>query len=196
MLSCLCSLVEFRCILIAVRAGFGWPMTGWDGVWVFILAFLFNTSGTLCILCGVGNNVGLYFFPHLPNLASFYKMTHVDQNTVEFDWKLVNNKRNRKHFRRPFKINKPVYFAILFLTMHYYMLCCSLLFTVRLLPMTLSEQICNTHLGCHVPVEPLLYSLIGCTAIDVNYKRYGRCFILSFIRSWPTIWEPGICIIL
>jgi len=94
------------------------------------------------------------------------------------------------------KVDKPVYFAILFLTMHYYMLCCSLLFTFPLLPMTLSEQICNTHLGCHVPVEPLLYSLIGCTAIDVNYKRYGTCFILSFIRSWPTIWEPGICIIL
>jgi len=80
-------------------------MTGWDGVWVFILAFLFNTSGTLCILCGVGNNVGLYFFPHLPNLASFYKMTHVDQNTVEFDWKLVvDNKETGSIFSALLKL--------------------------------------------------------------------------------------------
>lgn len=138
---------------------------------------------------GVGNNILVYiFFPHLPNLASLHKMKNLDQTTVEFYWMIVvNNKIYGKHFLFSFKVNKPVYFAILFLTMHYYMLCCSLLFTFPLLPMTLSEQTCNTHLGCHVPVEPLLYSLIGCTAIDVSYKRYGTCFILPFIRPWPTM---------
>ncbi len=63
---------------------------------------------------------------HLPvDLAEI----NLDQNTVWLD-ACCQTRKILKAFSLPFKVNKPVYVAIL--TMHYYMLSCSLLFTYYL----------------------------------------------------------------